>query len=130
MEHLEEQYENFEGEMRRFEGLIGQLELWCDDCTINHKREEIKLPQYVEMHHNLQEVYESLQTFIKEHKESEGETERLTGYEENIQKQLEAYKVTEDAIHDWIRAIENRYILIAKSPVLEANRSFIEEICK
>lgn len=130
MEHLEEQYEIFEAEMRRFEGLISQLELWSDECTINHKKEEVKLPQYVEMHLNLEEACEGLREFIESHKETEGDTERLRAYEKNIDEKLKEYKVTEDIIHEWMRAIKNMYILIAKSPVLEKNRSFIEEICK
>lgn len=130
MEYLEEQYENFEGEMRRLEGLISQLELWSDESTINHKREEIKLVQYVEMHHNLQEVYESLQAFIKEHRTCEERAEQIKACEERIEQQMSSYRETEEVIHDWIRAIKNRYVLVAKSPVLQANRSFIEEICQ
>lgn len=126
---LEERYENFEGDMRRFDELIGQLELWCDECTINHKKEEVRLPQYVELNDNLQEWIGELKTFIAEQRQcADAYTERLDAYEAHMQDQLEAYKVTELCIYEWIREIKNIHILIMKSPVLQEHKAYLESI--
>ncbi len=127
---LEELYEAFQGTLRRLEGLISQLELWSDECTINHKKEEVRLPQYIEMRESLEEVKAELNDFIIAHKHDEAFKVRLLEDEVRIKEKLEGYKETEENIHHWIREIKNISILIAKSTVLEANRSFIEEICR
>ena len=59
-EALEEALEAFQGDVRKLDELISQLELWSDECTINHKKEEIRLPQYIELHLNLEELKEQL----------------------------------------------------------------------
>lgn len=128
--NLEEQYEMFEGDIRRLEELTSQLGLWCDEFTINHKKEEIRLPEYVELHNNLEELRESLEAFIDEHLKEEGETERLLGYQEVINNKLIEYKETEAHIHDWIREIKNIDIIIMKSQILQEHRTYIEEIVK
>ena len=45
-EALETAVEAFEGNVRKLDELVSQLELWSDECTINHKKEEVRLPQY------------------------------------------------------------------------------------
>lgn len=125
---LEEQYEDFQGILRRMEGLISQLELWSDECTINHKKEEVRLVQYVEIHQSLEEVKQELYDFINTHKASEELRERLLMDEASIAEKLENYKETETVIHDWIREIKNIYVLIARSSVLEAHRTFVEAV--
>lgn len=127
---LEEQYEAFQGTLRRLEGLISQLELWSDECTINHKKEEVRLPEYIEIRERLEEVKVELNSFIAAHKNDEAFKVRLLEDEIRIKEKLEGYKETEENIHNWIREIKNIHILIAKSNILEANRSLIEAICR
>ena len=127
---LEEQYEAFQGTLRRLEGLISQLELWSDECTINHKKEEVRLPEYIEIRERLEEVKAELNNFIVAHKNDEAFKARLLEDEIRIKEKLEGYKETEENIHNWIREIKNIHILIAKSNILEANRSLIEAICR
>lgn len=126
--HLEERYEIFEGDLRKLDELIGQLELWSDEYTINHKKEEVRLPEYVELHNNLEELKEIIQEFISERLAEEDEEERLQSYQELVEEKLAKYQVTEDAIHNWIRDIKNVQVIIMKSPVLEENREYLERI--
>ena len=126
---IEEQYENFEGELRRFDELISQLELWCDECTINHKKEEVRLPQYLEINDNLQELVTKLGAFIAKQRKSENAYEaRLNTYEMHIQNQLENYKLVEQHIHKWIKEIKNIHVLIMKSSVLQEHKNDLEMI--
>jgi len=127
---LEEQYEAFQGTLRRLEELISQLELWSDECTINHKKEEVRLPQYIEIHESLEEVKVELNDFIVAHKNDEAFKACLLEDEVRIKEKLEGYKETEENIHNWIREIKNIHILIEKSNIIKTNRSFIEAICR
>ncbi|MEG0501179.1 MAG: hypothetical protein RR525_02975, partial [Cellulosilyticaceae bacterium] len=56
----EEDYELFKGDLRKLDELIAQLELWRDEKTINHKKEKIRLEEYVELSKNLYELKEDL----------------------------------------------------------------------
>lgn len=125
---LEEKYEEFEGNIRKLDELIGQLELWSDEYTINHKKEEIRLPQYIELHNNLEELKQILYVFIQERVQEEGNTERIISYQDAIKKKLEAYKEAETTIHNWIRNIKDIRVLIMKSDILKSNKEYIEEI--
>lgn len=126
--HVEEMYEIFEGDLRKLDELIGQLELWSDDYTINHKKEEIRLPEYVELHNNLEELKETIHEFLDERILEEGVTERISAYQERVESKLMAYKETEQVIHEWIRAIKNVQVLMMRSPILQENKSYIEAI--
>ena len=127
---IQAEYEEFEGDVRKLEELIGQLELWSDEYTINHKREEVRLPEYVELHLNLEALKEQLFAFINQQIAKEGKTEWSIKAETDIKYRLASYRQTEVHIHKWIREIKDIYILIAKSPLLEKNRDYIEEILK
>lgn len=127
---IQAEYEEFEGDVRKLEELIGQLELWSDEYTINHKREEVRLPEYVELHLNLEALKEQLFAFINQQIAKEGKTEWSIKAETDIKYRLVSYRQTEAHIHKWIREIKDIYILIAKSPLLEKNRAYIEEILK
>ena len=127
---IQAEYEEFEGDVRKLEELIGQLELWSDEYTINHKREEVRLPEYVELHLNLEALKEQLFAFINQQIAKEGKTEWSIKAGTDIKYRLASYRQTEAHIHKWIRDIKDIYILIAKSPLLEKNRAYIEEILK
>lgn len=127
---IQAEYEEFEGDVRKLEELIGQLELWSDEYTINHKREEVRLPEYVELHLNLEALKEQLFAFINQQIAKEGKTEWSIKAETDIKYRLASYRQIEAHIHKWIREIKDIYILIAKSPLLEKNRAYIEEILK
>nr|WP_302595554.1 hypothetical protein [uncultured Cellulosilyticum sp.] len=124
--YQEEPYELFEGDIRKLDELISQLELWSDEYTINHKKEEIRLPEYMGLHENLEELKGELQAFI-DARRAEGD-EKIEAYAQSIAEKLEKYKETEDVIHDWIREIKNVYVLVMKSSILEKNRDYIEQI--
>lgn len=128
--HLDEKYEIFEGDLRKLDELIGQLELWSDVNTINHKKEELRLPEYIELHLNLEELKEMIQDFIEERIAEENITERLTAYQEEIEQKLQKYKVTEEVIHNWIREIKNVQVMMMKSDVLQNNKAYIESILR
>ena len=51
--NLEAFYEDIEGDYRKLEELIMQLEVWSDTYTINHKKEEERLEEYMELSENL-----------------------------------------------------------------------------
>lgn len=126
---MEEKYEVFEGDVRRLEGLISQLELWSDENTINHKKEEVRLVEYIEMHNNLESLKSELKSFIEQNKTDISLGEKISKMDAHIQSKLEAYKETEAVIHNWIREIKNVPLLIAKSPILKDNQQYIHHIC-
>ena len=127
-EQLEEEYECFEGDLRRLDELISQLELWSDECTINHKREDLKLVEYVELHNNLEALKDDLQDFLAEHAQDEDKTECLQGYAKAMEEKLENFKETKEHIHSWIREIKNIQVIVMRSETLKANKEFIDEI--
>lgn len=127
-EQLEEEYECFEGDLRRLDELISQLELWSDECTINHKREDTKLVEYVELHNNLEALKEELNDFLAEHAQDEGKSESLKAYSQAIEEKIEKFKETQDHIHNWIREIKDIQIIVMRSETLKDNKEFINEI--
>nr|WP_307989067.1 hypothetical protein [uncultured Niameybacter sp.] len=127
-EQLEEEYECFEGDLRRLDELISQLELWSDECTINHKREDAKLVEYVELNNNLEDLKEELNDFLAEHAQDEGKSESLKAYNNAIEEKIEKFKETQDHIHNWIREIKDIQIIVMRSETLKNNKEFIDEI--
>lgn len=127
-EALEEALEAFQGDVRKLDELISQLELWSDECTINHKKEEIRLPQYIELHLNLEELKEQLDEEINALGEKSEIQAQVEAAKAHIQQQLASYKETEQVIHDWIREIKNIYVLINSSRVLEQNKEYLNTI--
>lgn len=125
---LEEQYEMFEGDLRRLEELIGQLEFWSDECTINHKKEDVRLPEYIELNNNLEALKEQLQKFLEDHMNDEGMKDQVKAYRDAINQKLRDYQVTKEHIHNWVREIKNIYTLVMKSDVLKENKAYIDEI--
>lgn len=127
-ERLEMAYEAFELNIRKLEELISQLELWSDEYTINHKKEEVRLPEYMELHLNLEAFKAELEEQIAELSKEEILKETLEQAKVRIAERLKAYEETEEVIHDWIREIKNPYMLIHNSAVLEKNKAYIEAI--
>ncbi len=126
--HLEEMYDIFEGDLRKLDELIGQLELWSDEYTINHKKEDVRLVEYVELHYNLEALKEAVQAFMAERALEPAEKERIATYEAAYKAKLDKYQPTEATIHDWIRAIKDIPVIMMKSEILQQNKSYIESI--
>lgn len=127
-EALETAFEAFEGNVRKLDELVSQLELWSDECTINHKKEEVRLPQYIELHLNLEELKEELNEEVSTLRNEEELKEAVMMQEQHIHDQLEKYKETEEIIHQWIREIKNIYVLIHQSRILEDNKAYLMSI--
>lgn len=126
--NVEELYEDFEGTLRKLDELVAQLELWCDEYTINHKKEMVRLEQYVELEFNLAELKEEINAFIAERTEEEGETERLKAYRARVDAKLVEYVPTEAIIHEWMKAILDMRLTVAKSLILQKHSDFIYNI--
>lgn len=127
-ETLEQAIEAFEGNVRRLDGLISQLALWSDECTVNHKKEEVRLPQYVELHLNLEALKEELVQQEVALADEEAAREIVSSAKEHIAAQLAAYETTEALIHQWIREIKNPHVLIHQSKVLTDNKDYLFSI--
>ncbi|MGL4362934.1 MAG: hypothetical protein ACRCSG_06705 [Cellulosilyticaceae bacterium] len=130
--HLEEKFEIFEGDLRKLDELTNQLGLWCDENTINHKKEETRLAQYVELNFNLEELKEVIQNFLSEMQlelELEEEMyEKINKYKEYVQDKLVQYEEIEQEIHKWVRDIKDIHILVAKNDVLREQKDYIDKI--
>lgn len=124
-ETLVDVYEDFQGDIRKLEELISQMALWADECTINHKKEEIRLPQYIELHLNLEMLKQQLQEKILTLGKEEELKEKIQEAQHTIEEQLERYKAIERIIHQWIKEIKNIYILMNQSRVLEENKDYL-----
>lgn len=127
-ETLQEIYEDFEANVRKLDQLISQLELWSDEYTVNHKKEEVRLPEYMELHLNLEAFKEELTKQMQELSQEDSLKDALAQAKAHIEERLAAYKATEEVIHDWVRAIKNPYMLINNIKVLQENKAYIESI--
>ena len=127
-ETLENVYEAFEGNVRKLEELISQLELWSDEYTINHKKEEIRLPEYIELHLNLEALKKELESQLDQLEQEEQLRKSIEQARVHIKERLTAYKETEENIHDWIKAIKNPYMLMHSSKILKENQEYLEAI--
>ena len=127
-EALQMQYEEFETNVRKLDQLISQLELWSDEYTINHKKEEVRLPEYIELHLNLEAFKEALESEMNLLGQEAQLTEAVAKAKAYIEDRLKSYEETEKVIHDWIREMKNPYALIHNSSVLEKNKEYIVSI--
>lgn len=126
--NVEEDYELFKGDLRRLDELIAQLELWRDEKTINHKKEQLRLEEYVELSKNLYELQEEVESNIAEHMALEETAELAKEHQMAVEEKFRAFRETEEAIHTWIREIKEVEVLITKSSVLPEYREYLEGI--
>lgn len=121
---LEEFYEVLEGDIRKLDELIAQLELWGDINTINHKKEETRLEEYMALSENLYEQEKVIRAAVAD---SLNEDE-AGQYEERLHTKMENYKETEQVIHNWVREIKDLQAMIMKSQVLYSYKEELEAI--
>ena len=123
---LELIYEEIEGDCRKLEELIMQLEVWSDTYTLNHKKEQERLEEYMQLSENLynqeQLIHEKIEEYAKE--------EAYTKYLSCLEEKMSQYKETEAVIHQWVREIRDLPIIISRSPLLNDYREEIEAIKK
>ena len=122
--NLEAFYEDIEGDYRKLEELIMQLEVWSDTYTINHKKEEERLEEYMELSENLY----NQEALIREKVEAHVEGEECTSYLSRLDERMLHYKETEAIIHNWVRDIHELHIMMMRSPILKGYRDEIEAI--
>lgn len=122
--NLEAFYEDIEGDYRKLEELIMQLEVWSDTYTINHKKEEERLEEYMELSENLY----NQETLIRENVEAHVEGEERISYLSRLEERMLHYKETEAIIHNWVRDIRELHIMMMRSPILKGYRDEIEAI--
>ena len=122
--NLEAFYEDIEGDYRKLEELIMQLEVWSDTYTINHKKEEERLEEYMELSENLY----NQEALIREKVEAHVEGEECTSYLSRLEERMLHYKETEAIIHNWVRDIHELHIMMMRSPILRGYRDEIEAI--
>lgn len=122
--NLEAFYEDIEGDYRKLEELIMQLEVWSDTYTINHKKEEERLEEYMELSENLY----NQEALIRENVEAHVEGEERISYLSRLEERMLHYKETEASIHNWVRDIRELHIMMMRSPILKGYRDEIEAI--
>lgn len=127
-ETLQMKYEEFEADLRRLDQLINELELWSDEFTVNHKKEEVRLPEYMEINQNFEEHKQNLVAQMNELSQEEVLKEKMNEAREYVAQRLADYQQTEEVIHDWIRAIKNPYMLLNNTSALQKYREYIESI--
>ena len=119
--NLEAFYEDIEGDYRKLEELIMQLEVWSDTYTINHKKEEERLEEYMELSENLYNQEALIREKVEAHVEG-------TSYLSRLEERMLHYKETEAIIHNWVRDIHELHIMMMRSPILKGYRDEIEAI--
>lgn len=122
--NLETFYEEIEGDYRKLDELIAQLELWSDTYTINHKKEEERLEEYLGLSENLYEQ----EKLIREAVESNVEGEEREKFIERLESRMLHYKETEVIIHNWVRDIQDVQVMIMRSQILYGYKEIIEAI--
>ena len=123
---LELIYEEIEGDCRKLEELIMQLEVWSDTYTLNHKKEQERLEEYMQLSENLYNQEQLIREKIEEYAKEEAYTKYLSCLEEKMSQ----YKETEAVIHQWVREVRDLPIIISRSPLLNDYREEIEAIKK
>ena len=123
---LELIYEEIEGDCRKLEELIMQLEVWSDTYTLNHKKEQERLEEYMQLSENLYNQGQLIREKIEEYAKEEAYTKYLSCLEEKMSQ----YKETEAVIHQWVREVRDLPIIISRSPLLNDYRAEIEAIKK
>lgn len=123
---LEEFNEMFEGQMRRVDELIGQLEVWCDTYTINHKKEEMRLDDYAVLSKNLYEQVEELKEALVLFRANEADEHWASEQEACLEAKMKGYIPTEADIKKWMEEIKDLRILLMNSSVLQKHREHIE----
>lgn len=123
---LEYMNEEIEGDLRKLDELIMQLEVWSDTYTLNHKKEQERLEEYMQLSANLYDQ----EALIRNKIDSYNQEVCDTSYLADLEKKMMQYKMTETVIHDWVRAIRNLPIIINRSSILDTYRKEIEEIQK
>lgn len=121
---LEAFYEEIEGHYRKLDELIMQLELWSDMYTVNHKKEEERLEQYMELSENLYDQEALIRTLVEEHVSGKEKEDYLM----RLEAKMLHYKETERVIHDWVRDISKLQVMIMRSPILNSYKAKIEAI--
>lgn len=124
----EDAFEAFEGDLRKLDELIAQLEVWSDMYTINHKKEQARLEEYVELSKNLYELQTRLYDTIGDYTTLGITKEQATGYRTKVEEKFANFKEIEIIIHDWIRNVENIRLLLMRSPILNEHRASIQKI--
>lgn len=127
-EIIEEAFECFEGDLRKLDELVAQLELWSDTHTRNHKKEQTRLEEYVELSKNLYDLQEELYVNLENHT-SLGLTKEVSmEYKNRIEEKFKGYKKTEAIIHNWIKQIEDMTLFIMRSRTLFEHKEYLEKI--
>lgn len=122
--NLETFYEEIEGDYRKLDELIAQLELWSDTYTINHKKEEERLEEYLGLSENLYEQ----ENLIREAVEANVEGEACKKFLERLDARMLHYKETENIIHHWVRAIKDVQVMMMRSQSLYSYKETLEAI--
>ncbi|MEG0352968.1 MAG: M3 family oligoendopeptidase [Cellulosilyticaceae bacterium] len=130
---LKELYDSFEdeafqGDMRRVDELIGQLNGWGDRNTVNHKLEQEKLEEYIGLCKQLYEVQERVYSFAGLTVTVESGNEEANKYEAIIEQKISGLAETEAKIGKWISEMKDLDTIIMKSELLQEHRFFIKEI--
>ncbi|MGL4738623.1 MAG: hypothetical protein ACRCW2_14315 [Cellulosilyticaceae bacterium] len=118
--------ETFEGQMRRVDELIGQLEVWCDTYTINHKKEEMRLDDYAVLSTNLYEQVQELKEEIGTFEAHEQDEVWVAEQTAKLEEKMRYYEPTECMIKEWMMAIKGIQVLLINSAVLQKHREHIQ----
>ncbi|MGL4345318.1 MAG: hypothetical protein ACRCTE_08980 [Cellulosilyticaceae bacterium] len=118
--------EDYQGQVRRLEELIGQLEVWCDTYTINHKKEEARLDDYVVLSKNFYEQVEEIKESIALFKMQENDMQWVADQESMLESKLATFKPTESQINEWVRDIKTLDTMLRNSTILNKHREHIE----
>lgn len=130
---LKELYHSFEDEafqsdMRKVDELIGQLNVWGDINTVNHKLEQERLEEYIAFCKQLYELQEKVYSFAGLTVTVESGNETATKYEAIIEQKFSSLAETDTKITKWISEIKELDQIIMKSELLQEHRFFLKDI--
>lgn len=117
--------ETFEGQMRRVDELIGQLEVWCDANTINHKKEEMRLDDYAVLSKNLYEQVAVLKEELAHFQEHEQDETWVATQKMKLEEKMCQYEPTEALIKDWMKEVKELQLMLINSSVLQQHREHL-----
>ncbi|MHC1750867.1 MAG: hypothetical protein AB9856_21545 [Cellulosilyticaceae bacterium] len=126
----EENQQEVEGNIRKLEELIAQLELWSDMNIVNHKKEQVKLEEYVQLSKNLYDLKAELDAIMQDAYVINHEASLIAIYEDILERKFSVFKETEHNIHKWIKEIKDMNIIIMKSQTLVDYKAYMETLLK
>lgn len=130
---LNELYDSFEGEayqgdLKKLDGLIGELSNLADEITKDHNSEKEKLERYIDLTEKMSLMFEKLGVYAELIVSVNSKDELANKYADVVDQKKNDLAEPETKISKWISEIKNLEAVIESSAHLKEFEFFLKEI--